>query len=436
VVTVGVFAVLHVLVFLARRHAFPGDSSWLDQLGVGWAIARSLVDALHLWLWLATFLATPALLERMFRRSGDNAAATGWSAPALAARYPRLVHKVLPWVPSVAFLIPRSLHVWHMFLYGGLSYLARASDWLVPELAGVALAIPLLAWATKRAIAWQLGDVRAGDETEGATGATAEREDSFAAVAVTPATRAVVGGLGAVSVAMVAYTAFSGIDPTAAVVVYVVGTLGATAAFRRVSRITVGIDGVLVRGAGKTRFFPYAGVDDVREQAGSILVSCDGRVVLRLQLHDADTARAATLVQRFKDAMERAARARSEGAERVMDMARASPRSSSRLASRKLASAAVGGGDYRQAAVTHEQLWELVEGPTADATSRAVAARALASEGKDEARARVRVAADRCADPGVRVALARIAADEEDDEEEVEGLALEFALKRTTLEGR
>ena len=62
---------------------------------------------------------------------------------------------------------------------------------------------------------------------------------------------------------------------------------------------------------------------------------------------------------------------------------------------------------------------------------------ALASEGKDEARARVRVAADKCADPGVRVVLARIAADdEEEDEPAIEGPPLEFAFKRTTLEGR
>jgi hypothetical protein len=68
---------------------------------------------------------------------------------------------------------------------------------------------------------------------------------------------------------------------------------------------------------------------------------------------------------------------------------------------------------YREPAVSREQLWELVEGPTTDAATRTAAAQALAN-GLDVAdRARLRVAASQCTDLRVRVAMGLLA--REDD---------------------
>ena len=74
-----------------------------------------------------------------------------------------------------------------------------------------------------------------------------------------------------------------------------------------------------------------------------------------------------------------------------------------------LARVAHGGADYRMAAMTREQLWALVEGPEIEASARKAAAVALATSNDGSERARLRVAAEHCAEPQVRVALEEIA---------------------------
>ena len=70
---------------------------------------------------------------------------------------------------------------------------------------------------------------------------------------------------------------------------------------------------------------------------------------------------------------------------------------------------AAGGADYRAASLSREDLWALIEGPAVDAASRQAAAQALARTNDDSERVRLRVAAEHCADPSVRVALERLA---------------------------
>jgi hypothetical protein len=68
------------------------------------------------------------------------------------------------------------------------------------------------------------------------------------------------------------------------------------------------------------------------------------------------------------------------------------------------------------AALTRDQLWALVEGPEVEASARRAAAEALvssAASGDGRERARLRVAADHCAEPNVRVALAELAGTDE-----------------------
>jgi hypothetical protein len=124
-----------------------------------------------------------------------------------------------------------------------------------------------------------------------------------------------------------------------------------------------------------------------------------GRALLRLQLHGEDAARRGAVLERIRAAIGRAAEGRSDSTTELVSSA----------SSAALARAAHGAGDYRQAAVTRDQLWAVVEGPAVDAAARCTAGEALAGSGDEEERARLRVAADHCADPQVRVALHAIA---------------------------
>jgi hypothetical protein len=72
-----------------------------------------------------------------------------------------------------------------------------------------------------------------------------------------------------------------------------------------------------------------------------------------------------------------------------------------------------GASHYRQAAVPREQLWDVVEGAAADPSERVLAAEALKTGELDvDERKRLRVAAEHCAEPKVRIALEQLLDDE------------------------
>jgi hypothetical protein len=234
----------------------------------------------------------------------------------------------------------------------------------------------------------------------------------FSAVAVTRESRAAVGALGAVSLGMVALLAAMPLETLGAsgfamLAAYTALAGGAAAAFQRASRIAIGLDGLLVRGTSRTRFHAYRDLDDVEvTPGGEIVLRRHGRLVLRLQLHGADAGRREAIVQRLRDAVV-AARSRGGGA-----AARLAEAASPAL----LAQAARGDGNYRAAGATREELWELVEAPATAPAARARAADALAIDGDGPDRRRLRVAAERCADPPTRDALRRVAATAEEEE--------------------
>jgi hypothetical protein len=236
----------------------------------------------------------------------------------------------------------------------------------------------------------------------------------FDAVAVTRETLAAVAGLAAISVALVAYLAtrtshdlfYSNLlGPM--VGAYVAAATAAAVAFRRASRVAVGVDGVHVHGTSRARFFAYRDVDDARVAGSDVELVRRGRVVLRLQLHGEDAVRREAVVGRIRANIARAREGRGAAAAQIVA-------SSSKEA---LARFAEGAGDYRMASLTREQLWALVEGPEIEAQARKAAAEALVRS-DDSERARLRVAAERCAEPQVRVALEAIAGDEDGAEDE------------------
>ena len=195
---------------------------------------------------------------------------------------------------------------------------------------------------------------------------------------------------------------------------YVAATLGGVVLFTRASRIAVGLDGVLVKGTSRERFFGYRQVDSARVRGGSIELLRGKRVLLRLQLHGKDAARREALLARLQASIGRAAAEREQAATSFVASA----------SSAQLTQIAHGAGDYRQSAMSREQLWELLEGPAIDTATRRAAGEALAMTGDASERRRLRVAADHCAEPAVRVRLHALLDDEPlTEEEESPGVA-------------
>ncbi len=232
---------------------------------------------------------------------------------------------------------------------------------------------------------------------------------TFDAVAVTNETRAAVGGVAAFSLSMaLAVTALpvaSMRSPAflAALASYIALTAGAALAFRRASRVAIGVDGVHVRGSSRSRFYGFRDVDRARVSGSDLELLRGTRVVLRLQLHGEDAARRDALLARLQAAIARAAAERDEPAVSFVGGASRAD----------LTRAAEGGGDYRQQAVSREQLWSVLEGPTVATAARRAAAEALAGSRDPAERARLRIAADRCAEPAVRVRMEELLHDDE-----------------------
>jgi hypothetical protein len=231
-------------------------------------------------------------------------------------------------------------------------------------------------------------------------------EITFDAVAVTRETRAAVGGLAGLSVAMIGFIAALPIGTLyrdrrlfAAMVAYMVVAAVTATVFRVASRVAVGIDGVLVKGTSRTRFFAYRDIDDARVTNGDVELVRKGRVVLRLQLHGVDAIRRDAVLARIRENIARVQRGEHAVAAQLVSSA----------SKGELARVASGGADYRAASLSREALWQLIEGPTVDADARRAAATALAKTSDESERVRLRVAAEHCADPQVRVALAELA---------------------------
>jgi hypothetical protein len=234
-------------------------------------------------------------------------------------------------------------------------------------------------------------------------------EITFSAVAVTPETKAAVVAVALVPqiVTVLVSTLKVASELGWLVLAYIVAVAGAVAAFSRASRVAVGIDGVLVRGTSRQRFFAYRDVDRAELRGSDLCLLRGDKVVLRLQLHGADASRAEAVLARIQGHIARVAERRGKAEEGLVESATAE----------QIARAVSGAVDFRQPTVSREALWEIVEGPTVDGAAREAAAKALVKTAVAEDRARLRVAASRCADPRVRVALERI--DEGHDAEEV-----------------
>jgi hypothetical protein len=357
--------------------------------------SASLGAAFGFALVLATFGLPLGFVSRMLARGRIR---SGEPDPLDTARAWCQRH---PWGTRLVLAVPALLHGLALGRYfAGWDHLPTWIT-LVPLLVGA----PIL-YGTARA-AQRLYVAPTLDEDAAAAKFTiTDDEIRFDAVAVTREAKAAVATVAVVSVAMVVWVAslplahlFTDARLFSAIAAYVVGALGGAVVFQRASRVAVGIDGVRVYGTSRTRFFGYRDLDEVRLAGSDLHLVRNDRVVLTLQLHGEDTLRRDAVRERIAERIVAARDRRVAGAQRFVEG----------KSGAEVARVAMGGGDYRAPSITKEQLWQLVEGATTDGSSRAAAANALARTLEAPDRARLRVAAERCAEPRVRLALERLA---------------------------
>jgi hypothetical protein len=387
----------------------------LDQLslalggnGFPWVVLHHWRDVGSLALTAATIMAVAVFVARMIARASLRA--TGADPRARLQRWieerPRTVRALLA-APAALTL---NLDLVGRVLEAAVTRPVAAAVWLVAGIAAPALGVWLLARSLLRGMLAPL--VHEGEAERSADGF------SFSAVAVTREARAAVALLAVATLAVLAALVFmptTAGDPRVppALLAYTVLAATAAAAFRRASRVALGLDGVRIGGTSRTRFFAYRDLDAVEATfAGDILLRRHGRVVLRLQLHGEDASLREAIVARLRDAIAVAGTPGGGAAHRLAESA--SPA--------LLAQAARGDGNYRAPGATREELWEVVEKPSANGKARTLAANALARGGDREDRARLRIAAERCADPETREALEKLAASEAQAEEEANPL--------------
>jgi hypothetical protein len=245
---------------------------------------------------------------------------------------------------------------------------------------------------------------RAGEQ-----GAGPKRADEivFWAVPVTPRTLAVVGAFVAALVAMIAVVSLTGWDKV--IYAYVATAVLVPFAFRRASRIAVGVDGVWVRDASHARFFAYRDLDEARAKGADLELVRGRRATLHLQMHGEDEAQRDEVIARVNAGIARSRDASSRGAEMIVQT----------VGTSDVAASTNGADTYRLPSISRDQLWQLVEGSTADASTRTAAAQALATTLDAGDRARLRVAATQCVEPRLRVSLEELAGAGEEEESQV-----------------
>lgn len=189
--------------------------------------------------------------------------------------------------------------------------------------------------------------------------------------------------------------------------------------------VEVGTDGLLIRWLGARRFIPWDAIRSVETAHGDVICTLtdEHRISLRLASTrtdhgESELAREALLA---RIARARKARGAASGARELASRVRRGARPV--VDWRKELTKLREGGGYRDPATKDEDLWRVVEDPSAPEDARAAAALLLRSGG--EAAPRLRVAAQAVASPRLRVALEAAAdpfADEQSIDEALEEL--------------
>jgi hypothetical protein len=187
-------------------------------------------------------------------------------------------------------------------------------------------------------------------------------------------------------------------------------------------RVAVGADGVRIRRLfRRARFVPFSAIASAERDGRDVTIRLrDGQLI---RMHHAAAAKSdgwtplfyanradegAMLVERIEAQLAR----RSEEAGAVAGLARGAREAGVWV--RDVARASDAHASFRAPAIAPDTLWRVVEDATSASTARAGAALALRERLDDGGRLRLRVVADACAEPELRVALeAVVEADEE-----------------------
>lgn len=381
------------------------DHTWLVELAL--RTFHDVVFASYDFIDMGLGAASMALLGIIVARGvAESRVRAGMADPLdRLRRRPRLVH-ALTWLPAVLFAFP-----WIAEAIDFTSQLHSENGmawWInvfVADLATAAVSGALACMGGRAGMRSLLAPVAIEEAAPRTPG-----DIVFSAVAVTARTRGAVAALAAATVAMVAF-ALIGPNHAAfpwALAAYIGAAMSAPFVMRRVSRIAVGLDGIWVRDASHALFFAYRDLEGARARGADLeLVGKSGRTALRLQMHGDDAARRDELLARVQDAVARSRTGDTRGAETLVQA----------MPARHIVASAAGDARYRMPSISREQLWDLIESPATDASTRTAAAEALAAHIDQHDRARLRVAAEQCAEPRVRVALTALAGADGDEGE-------------------
>ena len=176
---------------------------------------------------------------------------------------------------------------------------------------------------------------------------------------------------------------------------------------RSFARVDVGRDGVLVRRPGVQRFLSYGVIESAYVDGRNVLIlvlKSGENISLSLGMSAAKRQLCHSLVERIEEART------TFGRDDALEGAEALVAPGGRPPARWLREirALAGARDYRETRLDEERLWRVVDDVTAPRGTRAGAALALSAL-DPASRARLRVSADACAEPKLRVALTRVA---------------------------
>jgi len=189
-------------------------------------------------------------------------------------------------------------------------------------------------------------------------------------------------------------------------------------AFSEKANVYVGADGVHIRRfLVRPRFVAFEDIASVKkdDRNVTILLRDGGKIEMHQPARPGAKVWGAFFADRADEArlmVERIAEGAARAPEGITAAARlARGTRTTREWLRDLGRATDEHASFRDAALPDEQLWRVVEDPSAAPTARAGAAVALRGRLDDHSKARLRVVADACAGPKLRVALEAVAGD-------------------------
>jgi hypothetical protein len=193
------------------------------------------------------------------------------------------------------------------------------------------------------------------------------------------------------------------------------------ALWRYAVRVDVGTDGILLRSLGQTRFVAYHALESAALERSAIVLTLHAgeKIVLSTGASHEQAQSRDALVERI----EHARNAHAEAGDIAHAEALVAP--AGRAVDKWLEDVRglARAHDYRRAFVDADRLWRVVGDASVTAATRAGAALALASAPDQETLRRLRIAADSCVDPPLRVALSLLA-ERADDFELTEALEI------------